>query len=921
MGAIRTLFTDLGLRADKAVKGLKLYDKLWQQVAKSVETSATAIEKAADRSAAAMARISEGAAALRASAPLSRAAPSGRGGGATAKPKRDPLDAAIKAANVGESRRAGLAAGAETIKDATLALDKYASKTDFAKAKISDFTAQVERNRREVTALKEQTIKTGDADGTLAARMTGLSVATGRAQIELSKAKRELTSLNGGLIATIKSTLRAKVGVSALGHAAGNALSGAVSGGINAIVGGLNSATMSAVDFQSSLVGISKVARGTDDTAAGFERIKEGIKSTSKELGVLPVDVANLTAQLAPAFSGVKEGASETAVDIVKLANDVTKIGVAWDITGKEAGKSFAEISSGLQLTTDQTKSLFGGINEVGNQLGVNAATLAEAVQRSAGVLKGANIAGETGAALSAVLIKTGSSAEVAATGVRTFIGRLGAGETKGQLAAFEALNIDMKELRKNMANGGAEAEIKKVVAALGGLKNEERLGVLAELFGTESIGSIGAAATASDLLAQSMSIMGDKTAAATSVQKEFDRVQETSASKINKLKANVEVLAIQFGEALLPYIDKIVEFLTSPEGQEWGAKAVEKLVSVVTGLGDALGTVIGFFGTLTDTLGGTSTALGALGLAALALTGPFGVAAAAGAAIGYGMAKAYDWAKKKIIGGADEISSAMMEMLHKASDIRHKEAVAAHDQHISDMESAQKGLDDHIATRNKAKDLAKRYEENELKKLGKNSTEKERLRIIKQAHRFRSAVEGENGQLGGGTAEDRVSELERYVESKYPSKKTGSGKRKRGGGNGKTHKQTKMDKQLAAMDPSLRAVLTGSGERDAGGDLKVNDNVLDRAVFNNATGGKRGRGGLDGLAGVGPGPNINNTYVTNNVTTSVTQEIDARGPDSAASNLGAAAHSMGTQVGGVVFTGVAKVLASKQSGGAMRAG
>ena len=61
----------------------------------------------------------------------------------------------------------------------------------------------------------------------------------------------------------------------------------------------------------------------------------------------------------------------------------------------------------------------------------------------------GANISGETGAALNAVLIKTGSSAEVAATGVRTFIGRLGAGETKGQLKAFKALNIDMVELRK----------------------------------------------------------------------------------------------------------------------------------------------------------------------------------------------------------------------------------------------------------------------------------------------------------------------------------------------------------------------------------------------------------------------------------------------------------------------------------------
>ena len=904
MGAIRTLFTDLGLRADKAIKGLKLYDKLWQQVAKSVETSAAAIEKAADRSAAAMARISEGAASLRASAPSSRAAPGvrGGGGGGTVKPKRDPLDAAIKAANVGESRRAGLAAGTESIKDAVSALDKYATKTDFAKAKISDFTAQVERNRREVTALKEQTIKTGDADGTLAARMTGLSVATGRAQIELSKAKRELTSLNGGLIATIKSTLGAKVGISALGNAAGNMLSGAVSGGINAIVGGLKSATSSAVDFQSSLVGISKVARGTDETVDGFERIKQGIKDTSRELGVMPTEVADLTAQLAPAFSGVKEGASETAVDIVKLANDVTKIGVAWDITGKEAGKSFAEISSGLQLTTDQTKSLFGGINEVGNQLGVNAATLAEAVQRSAGVLKGANIAGETGAALSAVLIKTGSSAEVAATGVRTFIGRLGAGETKGQLHAFKTLNIDMEELRKNMANGGAEAEIKKVVAALGGLKNEERLGVLAELFGTESIGSIGAAATATDLLAQSMSIMGDKTAAATSVQKEYDRVAATSKSKIAALWANVEILSIQLGEALLPYVNKIVEFLTSKEGQEWGAKAVEKLVSVVTGLADVLGTVIGFFAELVDMIGGTGVAVAGLGLAVTAMIGPWGALAVAAIGALNAILNKFPEVKK----GLEDIGTTLFGL---SGAKEQAEKIINDARAVKRDEQRDRDIDESLG-RNRGPTYA----------MGSAPLSAPPPGVSAEDHKSGAGRQARFDEISKKVLRGdklKPSEVTEYTKLSKELDEAKASKRKKG----KTHKQTKMDKQLAAMDPSLRAVLTGSGERDAGGDLKVNDNVLDRAVYKNATGGKHGRAGLDGLSGVGPGPNINNHYTTNNVTTTVTQEIDARGPESAASNLGAAAHSMGTQVGGVVFTGVAKVLASKNSGGAMRAG
>lgn len=912
MGAIRTLVTKLVLDADAALKGLKAYDKAWTTVASSVEATATRIERAAARASASLASVAAGAGQVAAGAGAGSRGPAAPRS-ATAAPRRtvpDPLDKAIRAANVFESARAGLAAGSQSINAATAALGPLATKADIAKAKIADLTAQVERNRKEMADLKRQTIETGDAEGKLAARSAGLAAANKDVAISLTQARRGLSDVRGGLIDNIKAAADLSNRFGVLKVAAGNMLSSAVQGIGGKLVDGLKGATTAAVDFESSLVGISKVARGADDTVEGFARIKDGIKSTAKELGVLPTEVSDLTAQLAPAFSGVKEGADGAAVDIVKLANDVTKIGVAWDITGKEAGKSFAEISAGLQLTTEQTKSLFGGINEVGNQLGVNAATLAESVQRSAGVLKGANISGETGAALNAVLIKTGSSAEVAATGVRTFIGRLGAGETKGQLKAFKALNLDMVELRRNMANGGAEEEIKKVVAALGGLKNEERLGVLAEMFGTESIGSIGAAATATDLLAQSMQIMGDKTAATTSVQKEFDRVQQTSKAKIAALKANIEVLAIEFGERLLPYVNKLVEFLTSKEGQEWGAKAVEKAVTVVTGLADALGVVGGILSGLIDTFGGVGIAIAGVGLAASSLAGPFGIAAAAGMAAG-----------AAIVGAFHDAESAMDKMVAKAQDIRHAEHVAEMKAAEESLAADQQGQDAHMKNRARAEELAKQYEAAEVAKLGKNATEADKLAAFRKSRQLASAVEGNSRLLGGGTEDDRLAALEKYVAEKVGSDKAAASVDKqarfdeisklvRGGHKlapsvakeyaalsvdldeakatkrGKGHKATKMDKQLAAMDPSLRGMLIRGGEEDAGGDFKVADNVLDRAVFGRAT---KGRGGGES-ASIGPGPNITNDNRITNITTNVNQVFPAeRGMESRVAAAGRA--------------------------------
>ena len=692
----------------------------------------------------------------------------------------------------------------------------------------------------------------------------GLAAANKDVAVSLGQARRGLSEVRGGLIDNIKAAADLSNRFSVLKVAAGNMLSSAVQGIGGKIVDGLKGATGAAVDFESSLVGISKVARGTDDTAEGFARIKDGIKATSKELGVLPTEVSDLTAQLAPAFSGVKEGASDTAVDIVALANDVTKIGVAWDITGKEAGKSFAEISSGLQLTTDQTKSLFGGINEIGNQLGVNAATLAESVQRSAGVLKGANISGETGAALNAVLIKTGSSAEVAATGVRTFIGRLGAGETKGQLKAFKALNIDMVELRKNMANGGAEQEIKKVVDALAGLKNEERLGVLAEMFGTESIGSIGAAATATDLLATSMNIMGNKASAATSVQKEFDRVAATSKSKIAALKANIEVLAIEFGERLLPYVNKLVEFLTSKEGQEWGAKAVEKAVAVVTGLADALGFVGGIISGLIETFGGLSVAVGGVGLAIAGLAGPFGIMAAAGVAA---VAAITATLRPLVEVYLPSIPNLIRGAFDAAANEAHKQKMAK-----ADDDEIDKGLTRGSSQRSfgmgPAPMAAPPPGVSAAEHAGKVKAGDKRAKFDDYSARVAAG-----GKL-------RPSEAKEYTTLSKELDEAKATKR------GKGHKATKMDKQLAAMDPSLRGMLTRGGEEDAGGDMKVADNVLDRAVFGRAT---KGRGGGES-ASIGPGPNITNDNRVTNITTTVMQNFPAeRGMESRVAAAGRA--------------------------------
>jgi TP901 family phage tail tape measure protein len=535
----------------------------------------------------------------------------------------------------------------------------------------------------------------------------------------------------------------------ALRVATGNLISGGISRGMDLAVNAVERGVDAASDFETKLVDIRKVAKGSDDSAKGIERISKGIKQASKDLGVMPDQVAELAKQITPVFSGKD--------DIVGLTTDVSKIGKAWDITGEAAGKYFADTSRGMRYTAQQTKDLFGGINELSNELGIKAADIADAFTRSSGVIQASGLSGRTGAALNATLIAAGATSDIAATGVRTFISRLEAGTaaTKQQQHAFKTLGLNHVEVGRNMAKGGAVAEqqILDVVKAIGGLSKEKQLPVVMQMFGSESLGSIGAAATAVENLEKSFGIVNKATANYTSVLAEYDRVSGTSAARMDKLKANVGVLAIEFGDKLLPVVNRWVDYLNSPEGQKWGADAVEKAAKLVTDLAGAVEDVVGFLGYLNDNLGTTTLLVGGMGFAIAALTGPIGLAAAAGFAMGGLIAEGLD----RVINRARRAQRALEELHQKAEDIRRKEREDELEKMHEEMETVQ-------AEQNREKqasDAANRWYEQAKQKAGGKD---EGMKLWKRRNSMREELL--TGRFSSGTTfEERLASFEANLE------------------------------------------------------------------------------------------------------------------------------------------------------------
>lgn len=971
---IRTLVSKLVLQGfDQAVKGLKRYRDDWNITAKVVDAAASAVERSAARASAAMASMANGAAAVRQAAgsgggggggpraPRAPRTPSeaqevarqarererarreqekqaarqrreeeaqarrdareneraqlalerqaaqrGRAGGGGGRVGVDPIDAAVRRSNVVEARRAGLAQGAERVTEAASALGRFASASDKAKAKVADLTEQVARNRKSMADLREQAARTGDADGTLAAKMQGLSVATGKASVELASARRELRAVDGGLIDAVKSAGNLSGRFDAIRVAAGNLIAAGVSRGIGAITDGLVGSAKAAIDFESNMADVKKVL--SEDDLANFDNLSEGVKRASREIGVMPNEVAALTASLAQ--SGI------AGEELITTVEDASKLAVAFGISGEQAGQALAKLRTGLGLSRDEVNSLTGTINVLSNNLAATAPEITDAVQRVGSVGKAANLSGQTVAALATSMIASGANAEVAATGTKNFIRALGAGSaaTKRQREAFSALGLSAEETAGYLVKGGEESEkaIRGVVERIGKLRAEDRLPVLIELFGSESIGAIGPLATNIDLLTRSFSLAGDAAEAAGSVEKEFASRSDTTDQAIKKLKASVSVLAIEFGDALLPYINDVVKFLTSPEGQEWGRGAVEKAVGAVTTLASGVKSLAEFFGFLLDKIGGTGLAVVGLGVAIAGLVGPLGLVAAAGVAMGAAIAEGID----RVLHSAERAQLGLLKLHNQAQAIRQQEQDAERAEQVAESDEASKQLDRERRVQ-RATDL---WEQRQRAKPGVQRGSKEDLAITRKAAQMRETLLTGKGAGRVGTFEERIGSFESSLYDAPRNNEDGvvgiaqaranKAAEKKRGGHG--HKATEMDKRLAALDPALAGVLRQGGEADAGGDLKVSNDPLSRAVYARAT----GTGGGGGSGGIGPGPNITNNIYNNNVT--VTQNIDASSSSPVAENVARAAYDGAQQVGNVTFTGLQRVLALKTSGGRM---
>ena len=357
----------------------------------------------------------------------------------------------------------------------------------------------------------------------------------------LERIKKAMRGLDGAT-----SGLSAKFGLLTVGMAPV-----ALAAGV--LLGAFGMAASKAMQFESAMADVAKVVNF--ESQAEFQAMNKTVMDMA---GRIPMAADGIAAIIAAAGqSGVAKQ------DLAEFAEQAAKMGVAFDLTGDQAGKMMSDWRAGMNLSLPQVYSLADAVNHLSNNMNATAPALGEVIQRVGAVAMVCGLSETKVAALGAAFLSAGAAPEVAATALKSFTTTLvkGTAMSKDQAKAFASVGLSATQLAKDM-QADAQGTIFKVLEAIAAKPKELQMSLLTTMFGQESLGAIAPLLKNMGNLSQAFELVGDKANYAGSMQNEFDVRSKTTANALQLLSNRLTNFAIAVGNAFLPSIGWAAERL-----------------------------------------------------------------------------------------------------------------------------------------------------------------------------------------------------------------------------------------------------------------------------------------------------------------------------------------------------------------------
>lgn len=326
-----------------------------------------------------------------------------------------------------------------------------------------------------------------------------------------------------------------------------------VGAAVNAIP--LIAAAKQAMTFEAAMADVRKVV--DFPTPKAFAQMSSDVLALSTRIPMAAEGIAAIVAAAGRANIPRKQ--------LLAFAEDAAKMGVAFDMTGDEAGGMMAKWRTAFSMGQGDVVRLSNQINALTNTYGGHAVAVAGIVTRIGSLGEVSGVAAAQVGAMAQLLNSVGVEEDVAATGIKNMMLALtkGTAATKSQEKVFKALGLSSTGMAERMQKDAGGA-ITDVLARLNRLPKAAQAGMLTDLFGSESVGAIAPMLMNLKKLEANFALVGNKAAYAGSMNKEYLAAIATTDGATGLAMNSLKALNIEIGTTMLPTITSAAENIRS---------------------------------------------------------------------------------------------------------------------------------------------------------------------------------------------------------------------------------------------------------------------------------------------------------------------------------------------------------------------
>ena len=327
-----------------------------------------------------------------------------------------------------------------------------------------------------------------------------------------------------------------------------------------------------AMQMEDAMAEIKKVVDFTSPD--GLQKMQAALEKMSLSIPITAEGLAKITA--AAGQAGIAEK------DLIRFTETAAKMGVAFDISAEEAGEMMAKWRSGMNLTQDQVESLADATNALSNNNAAMAKQVGEALKRYGALGKVAGLTEKQTAAMAATIIGAGAEAEVAATGMNSFMRALtkGGSMTDLQKAAFGNLGFDALQLQKDVQKNAPKTIFAVLEAVKTKLPKELQMQYLTAMFGEEGARAMGPMLANTEKLRENFDLVAESEKYAGSMEKEFLSRSATTSNALELASNAMSYFARAVGDPMLGTLkERALDFVKLGEAAGTWIKENQTLV------------------------------------------------------------------------------------------------------------------------------------------------------------------------------------------------------------------------------------------------------------------------------------------------------------------------------------------------------